>query len=75
MYGDRDVISDRTVGSVLVVVPTPIFQLVAGIRKAHEVAIDAPLVRATMATHVQAFGPELAVEGFDEPVVGRFFRP
>ena len=63
MHGDRDVISDRTVGSVFVIVSTPIFQLFAGIRKAHE------------PVGVQAFRPELAVERFDEPVVGRFSRP
>ena len=63
MHGDRDVVSDRAVGPVLVVVPTPILQLFAGIRKAHE------------PVRVQAFGPELAVESFDEPVVGRFARP
>lgn len=76
MYVDLDVVSDRAVGSVLVVVPTPIVQLFAGIRKAHE-----PL-------GVQAFRPELAVEGEKEkgtdpvdlspterePIVGRSSR-
>ena len=36
MQGDRDVVSDRAVGSVLVVVPTPILELFAGVGKAHE---------------------------------------
>ena len=63
MHGDRVEISDRTMGSVLIVVATPILQLFAGIRKAHE------------PVRIQAFRPELAVEGFDEPVVGRFSRP
>ena len=50
MHGDRDLITDRTVGPVLVVVPTPILQLFAGAGKAHE------------PVGVQAFRPELAVE-------------
>lgn len=45
-----DVVSNGAVWSVVVVVSTPILQLFAGIRKAHE-----PMC-------VQALGPELAVE-------------
>ncbi len=74
MQSDRDVVSDRAVGSVLVVVPTPSLQFFLCVRKAHEVAIVAPLVRATMATRVQAFGPELAVERLDEAIVGGLAR-
>lgn len=44
MQGDRDVVSDRAVGSDLVVVPTPILQFFAGVGKAHEPVL------------VQAFG-------------------
>lgn len=62
MHVDRYVVSDRAVGSVLIVVPTPILQLFPGIRKTHE------------PVGVQTLRPELAVEGFDEPVVGRFTR-
>jgi len=50
MQSARDVISDRAVGSVLIVVSTPSLQLFLGICKAHE-----PM-------RVQAFQPELAVE-------------
>ena len=57
MHGDRDVVSDRAVGLVLIVVPTPILELFAGVGKAHEPA------------RIQALGAELAVEGLDEPVV------
>lgn len=60
MDGNREVVSDRAVGSVFVIVPMSIFQLSAGISKAHE-----PM-------RVQTFRPQLAVERFDEPVVGRF---
>ena len=51
MHGNRDVVSDRAVGSVLVVVPAPILQLFAGVGKAHE-----PMA-------VQTLRPELAVVG------------
>src|SRR6056297_223055 len=57
MHGNRDVVADRAVGSVLVVVSTPILQLFSGIRKAHE-----PMC-------VEAFRTELAVEGLDEAIV------
>ena len=57
MQGDRDVISDRTMRSVLNVVPTPSLQFFLRVRKAHE------------PVRVQAFGPELAVERLDEAVV------
>ncbi len=63
MHGDRDVVSDRAVGSVLVVVPAPILQLFAGVGKAHE------------PVRVQTFRPELAVERLDEPVVRGFPGP
>lgn len=59
MQGNRDVVSDCAVGSVLIVVPTPILRLFAGICKAHE-----PVC-------VQAFRPGLAVEAFDESVLLR----
>ena len=57
MHGNRDVVSDRAVGSVFVVVSTPIFQLFTSVGKVHE-----PM-------RVQALGPELAVERLDEAVV------
>lgn len=63
MHGDRDVVSDRAVGTILVVVSTPTFQLFTGVGKAHE-----PM-------GVQAFRAELAVECFDEPVVRGFSGP
>lgn len=59
MYGDRDVVSDRAVRSGLVVISTLILQLFAGIGKRHE------------PVGIQAFGSELAVERFDEPIVRR----
>ena len=49
-------------GSVLVVVPAPIPQLLPGVFKAHE------------PVGVQAFRPQLAVERFDEGVVGGLFE-
>lgn len=58
MHGDRDVVSDRAVRSVLVVVSTPILQLFLGIRKAHE-----PVC-------VQTLRSQLTIEGLNEPVVG-----
>jgi hypothetical protein len=63
MHGDHDVISDRDVGSVLGVVPTPILQLFAGVGKTHE------------AVRVQAFRFELAVESLDQALVGGLSRP
>jgi len=57
MHGNRDVVSDCAVRSVLVVVSTPILQLFAGVRKAHE-----PM-------GVQAFRPELAVKCLNEAIV------
>ena len=57
MYGNRDVVSDRAVGSDLIVVSSPILQLFSGICKAHE-----PM-------RVQAFRTELPVESFDEAIV------
>ena len=63
MYGNRDVVSDRAMRSVLIVVPTPILQLFPGVRKAHE------------PVGVQAFCPQLAVERLDEAIVGGFAGP
>lgn len=57
-----DVVSDRAVVAVLIVVSTPILQLFTGIGKAHE-----PM-------GIQALGAELAVERFGEPVVGRLSK-
>jgi hypothetical protein len=57
MHGNWDIVSDCAVGSVLIVVSTPIFQLFAGVGKAHE------------PVRVQTLCPELAVKGLDEPVV------
>jgi|GEM_PF-5292306 len=51
MHGDRDVVSDRAVGTILIVVSTPSFQLFTGVDKVHE------LMR------VQAFRPEAPIEG------------
>ena len=62
MQGDRDVISDGAVGSVLVVVPAPSLQRFLCVRKTHE------------PVRVQAFGPELAVERLDEAIVGGLAR-
>ena len=63
MHGNRDVVSDRAVGSVLIVVPAPILQLFPGIRKAHE------------PVGVQTFRSQLAVERLYEPVVCGFAGP
>lgn len=63
MYGNRDVVSDRAVGSVFVVVSAPSLQLFAGICKAHE-----PI-------GVQALRAQLDVERFDEAVVCRLSWP
>ena len=63
MQGDRDVVSDRRVRTFLVIVSTPSLQLFAGIRKGQE-----PM-------SVQSLRPELAVERFDEAVVGGLARP
>ena len=50
-------------GSIVIVVSTPILQFFGRVRKAHE-----PVC-------VQAFSPEFAVEGLDEAVVCRLFGP
>ena len=63
MHIDRNVVSDRAVGSVLIVVSTPILQLFAGICKTHA------LVR------VQTLRSQLAVERLDEPIVRGLARP
>ena len=62
MHGNRNVVSDRAVGSVFVIVSTPSLQLFRGVRKAY-----GPM-------SVQAFRPELAGEHLDETVVGRLSR-
>lgn len=58
MQGDRDVISDRAVGSVLVLLPKPSLQFLLCARKAHE------------PVRVQSFRPELAVERLDQAIIG-----
>ena len=63
MHGERDVVSDRTVGSDPVVVSTPILRFFPGVRKAPE-----PVC-------IEAFRPEIAVEHPDEPDVGGLARP
>lgn len=63
MQCDRDVVSDRRMRSILIVVSTPILHLFAGVRKRQE-----PM-------GVQTFRPELAVEGFDEAIISRLSRP
>ena len=62
MQSDRDVICDRAMGSVFVVVPSPNLQFYLHVRKAHE----------PVCAH--AFRPELAVERLDEAVVCRLAR-
>jgi hypothetical protein len=63
MQQNRRYLSDSAVESVLVVVPPPILQLLPGVFKAHE------------PVGVQAFRPQLAVERFDEGIVGRLSGP
>jgi hypothetical protein len=63
MHGDWDVVPDRTVGTVFVVVSTPTFQLFLPVCKAH-----VPMC-------VQALRPKLAVEGLDEAIVRRLTWP
>ena len=63
MQQNRGYLSDSAVGSVLVVVPAPILQLLPGVFKAHE-----PM-------GVQAFRPQIAVERFDKGIVGRLSGP
>ena len=63
MQVDRHIVTDRAVRADLVVVPAPSLQLFAGIRKIHE------------PVGVQTFRPQLAVERFDEAVVGRLAGP
>ena len=63
MQGNRDVVADCAVGSIVVVVSAPILQLFAGVRKAHE------------PVRVQAFRPEFRIERLDEPVVGGLSGP
>ena len=62
-HGDRDVVSDRAVVSVLVAVSTPILQLFAGVGEAHD------------PVGVQALRPELTFERPGEAVVGGFAGP
>lgn len=61
----RNFVADCAVWSYLVIVSAPSFQFLAGIFEAHVVAIVASLVRATMATRVQAFCAEFPVERLD----------
>ena len=56
MQRDRDVVSDRRMRPILIVVSTPILHLFAGVRKGEE------------PVGVQTFRPELAVERLDERV-------
>lgn len=63
MHRDRDVIPDRRMRSILIVVSTPSVKLFSRICKGQE-----PM-------RVQALGPKLAVEGLDETVIGRFSGP
>src|SRR5260221_3676763 len=60
---DRRFVADRTVWTHLVVVSTP------------SLAFCARLVERKEPIRVQTFGSELAVERFDEGVVGRFSWP
>ena len=59
---DRGFVADRAVGSSLVVVSTAVLYL-------------GPCVVKAEAVGVQAFRPELAVEGPDEGVIGRLTWP
>lgn len=59
----RRFVADRTVWTHLIVVSAP------------SLAFCARFVEAQEPVGVQAFGPELAVEAFDEGVVGRLARP
>ena len=63
MQQNRWYLADSAMGSVFVVVPAPIVQLLPGVFKAHE------------PVGVQAFRPQFAIERFDEGIVGRFSRP
>ena len=63
MYGDRDVVSDRAVRTVSLVMSTAILQLFTRICKTLE-----PMP-------VQAFRPELAVERLDRAFVRGLSRP
>ena len=63
MHCNRNVFSDRTVGSVLVVGPKPILQLYESICKAHE-----PM-------RVQTLRPQLAVERLNKAVLRCLSRP
>jgi len=59
----RRLIADRAVRSDFVVVSTPFLHFLPGVVKAHE------------PVGVQTFGSELAIEAFDESVVGRLTGP
>lgn len=63
MQRDRDFVPDRRMRLILIVVSTPILHLLAGVRKRQE------------QMRVQTFRPELAVEGFDEAIIGRLSGP
>ena len=57
MHDDRDVVSDRAMGLVLIIVSTPSLQLVAGVGKTHE------------SVGVHAFRAQLAIERLDTAVI------
>lgn len=59
MHRDRDLVSDRAVGSVLVVVSTPSFQLFRHVRKRQE------------PVRVQSLGTEAAIERVNDGIVCR----
>jgi len=59
---DRALVADRAVGSFFVVVSTP------------SLAFSAGVVEGEEPSRVQAFGPDLAVEGLGEGVVRRLAR-
>jgi hypothetical protein len=62
MQQNRGYLADSAMGSVLVVVPAPILQLLPDVFKAHE------------PVGVQTFRPQLAPEGFNEGIVGGSFQ-
>lgn len=60
---NRRSVADRAMGPFFVVVSAPSLHFLLGVRKGQE------------PVSVEAFGPEAAVEGLDERVVGRFAGP
>ncbi len=59
---NRRSVADRAMGPFFVVVSAPSLHFFLGVRKAEE------------PVSVEGFGPEAAVEGLDERVVGRLAR-